>query len=56
MGDDQAATGAQGITGRDRRAMHTSRYRRDPKLDATAIEREIRARDADVTRPFGKDF
>ena len=28
----------------------------DPKLDATAIEREIRARDADVTRPFGKDF
>ena len=27
-----------------------------PVLDAEAIEREIRARDADVTRPFGKDF
>ena len=27
-----------------------------PVLDAAAIEREIRARDADVTRPFGKDF
>jgi predicted oxidoreductase len=28
----------------------------DPALDAAAIEREIRARDADTTRPFGKDF
>jgi hypothetical protein len=27
-----------------------------PALDAAAIEREIRARDADATRPFGKDF
>jgi predicted oxidoreductase len=27
-----------------------------PALDAAAIEREIRARDADTTRPFGKDF
>ena len=27
-----------------------------PPLDAAAIEREIRARDADTTRPFGKDF
>ncbi|TVZ04898.1 FAD-binding dehydrogenase [Trebonia kvetii] len=27
-----------------------------PVLDAAAIKREIRARDADVTRPFGKDF
>jgi predicted oxidoreductase len=27
-----------------------------PALDAAAIGREIRARDADVTRPFGKDF
>jgi uncharacterized protein len=27
-----------------------------PALDAAAIEREVRARDADVTRPFGKDF
>jgi uncharacterized protein len=27
-----------------------------PPLDAAAIEREIRGRDADVTRPFGKDF
>jgi hypothetical protein len=27
-----------------------------PLLDAAAIEREILARDADVTRPFGKDF
>ena len=79
------------ITGRDRRAMLTSRFGGglpgpvqdfldkgadfvtapdldglvaamneltggDPKLDATAIEWEIRARDADVTRPFGKDF
>jgi hypothetical protein len=79
------------ITGRDRRAMLTSRFggavpgpvqafldhgadfvtdpalaglvRRmneltggDPALDTAAIEREIVARDADVTRPFGKDF
>ncbi len=29
---------------------------RTPALDPAAIEREIRARDADVTRPFGKDF
>jgi hypothetical protein len=28
----------------------------DPALDAAAIEREIRARDADTIRPFGKDF
>ncbi len=28
----------------------------DPKLDLAAIGREVRARDADVTRPFGKDF
>jgi hypothetical protein len=28
----------------------------DPALDAAAIEREVRARDADITRPFGKDF
>ena len=28
----------------------------DPALDAAAIEREVRARDADTTRPFGKDF
>jgi hypothetical protein len=28
----------------------------EPALDAAAIEREIRARDADTTRPFGKDF
>ena len=28
----------------------------DPALDAAAIEREIRARDADTTRRFGKDF
>jgi hypothetical protein len=27
-----------------------------PPLDAAAIEREIRARDADTTRSFGKDF
>jgi hypothetical protein len=27
-----------------------------PPLDAAAIEREVAARDADVTRPFGKDF
>jgi uncharacterized protein len=27
-----------------------------PALDAAAIEREVRARDGDVTRPFGKDF
>ena len=27
-----------------------------PPLDPAAIEREVRARDADVTRPFGKDF
>ena len=27
-----------------------------PLLDAAAIEREIRARDADTTRSFGKDF
>jgi hypothetical protein len=27
-----------------------------PALDAAAIEREIRARDGDVTRSFGKDF
>jgi hypothetical protein len=27
-----------------------------PALDAAAIEREIRARDADTTRSFGKDF
>jgi uncharacterized protein len=27
-----------------------------PALDAALIEREVRARDADVTRPFGKDF
>jgi hypothetical protein len=79
------------ITGRDRKAMITSRFGRGlpesvqdfldkgadfvtapdlgglvaamnelaggaRKLDVTAIEREIRARDADVTRPFGKDF
>jgi hypothetical protein len=79
------------ITGRDRRAMLTSRLggavpgpvqafldhgadfvtdltlaglvRRmneltggTPALDAAAIEREIKGRDADVTRPFGKDF
>jgi uncharacterized protein len=28
----------------------------DPVLDAAAIEREVRARDADTTRKFGKDF
>jgi predicted oxidoreductase len=28
----------------------------EPELDAAAIEREIRARDADTTRRFGKDF
>jgi hypothetical protein len=28
----------------------------DPALDAAAIEREVRARDADTTRSFGKDF
>jgi predicted oxidoreductase len=28
----------------------------DPALDAAAIEREVRARDADTTRKFGKDF
>ena len=28
----------------------------DPVLDAAAIEREVRARDADTTRSFGKDF
>ncbi len=28
----------------------------DPPLDAAAIEREVRARDADTTRRFGKDF
>jgi uncharacterized protein len=79
------------LTGRDRRAMVTSRFGGGvpgpvqafvdhgpdfvtapslrglvaamndlaggtPALDAAAIEREIRARDADVTRPFGKDF
>jgi predicted oxidoreductase len=27
-----------------------------PALDAASIEREVRARDADVTRSFGKDF
>jgi len=27
-----------------------------PPLDAAAIEREVAARDADVTRPYGKDF
>ncbi len=27
-----------------------------PPLDAADIEREVAARDADVTRPFGKDF
>jgi predicted oxidoreductase len=27
-----------------------------PALDAAAIEREVRARDADTTRKFGKDF
>jgi hypothetical protein len=27
-----------------------------PALDPDAIEREVRARDADVTRSFGKDF
>ncbi|HVT66528.1 MAG TPA: FAD-binding dehydrogenase, partial [Trebonia sp.] len=27
-----------------------------PALDAAAVEREVRARDADVTRSFGKDF
>jgi hypothetical protein len=27
-----------------------------PPLDAAAVEREIRARDADTTRSFGKDF
>jgi len=27
-----------------------------PALDPAAIEREVLARDADVTRPFGKDF
>jgi uncharacterized protein len=27
-----------------------------PELDAAAIEREVVARDADVTRPYGKDF
>jgi hypothetical protein len=27
-----------------------------PPLDAAAIEREVAARDDDVTRPFGKDF
>jgi uncharacterized protein len=79
------------LTGRDRRAMVTSRFGgavpgpvqafldkgadfvtapeltrlvaamneltgAEPALDAAAIEREVRARDADVTRPFGKDF
>jgi predicted oxidoreductase len=28
----------------------------DPELGLAAIEREIRTRDADITRPFGKDF
>jgi predicted oxidoreductase len=28
----------------------------DPVLDAAAIEQEVQARDADTTRPFGKDF
>ena len=28
----------------------------DPVLDAAAIEQEVRARDADTTRSFGKDF
>jgi predicted oxidoreductase len=27
-----------------------------PQLDAATIEREVRARDADATRAFGKDF
>jgi predicted oxidoreductase len=27
-----------------------------PLIDAAAVAREVRARDADVTRPFGKDF
>jgi predicted oxidoreductase len=79
------------LTGRDRRAMITSRFGgavpgpvqafldrgadfvtatgirglvtamnnltgSDPALDAAAIEQEVRARDADTTRPFGKDF
>jgi predicted oxidoreductase len=79
------------ITGRDRRAMLTSRFGGgvpgpvqafldhgedfvsastlpglvaamneltggEPALDAAAVEREIRARDADTTRSFGKDF
>jgi uncharacterized protein len=79
------------LTGRDRKAMLTSRFgggvpgpvqafldkgedfltapdlpglvRRmneltggEPALDAAAIEREIRARDADASRSFGKDF
>jgi len=79
------------LTGRDRKAMITSRFgggvpgpvqafldkgedfltapdlpglvRRmneltggEPALDAAAIEREIRARDADASRSFGKDF
>jgi uncharacterized protein len=79
------------LTGRDRKAMLTSRFgggvpgpvqafldkgedfltasdlpglvRRmneltggEPPLDAAAIEREIRARDADAIRSFGKDF
>jgi uncharacterized protein len=79
------------LTGRDRRAMVTSRFGgavpgpvqafldkgadfvtapdltrlvaamneltgAEPALDAADIEREVRARDADVTRSFGKDF
>jgi hypothetical protein len=28
----------------------------DPELDAAAIEAEVKGRDADVTRAFGKDF
>jgi uncharacterized protein len=28
----------------------------DPALDPAAVEREVRARDADTTRKFGKDF
>ena len=79
------------LTGRDRRAMVTSRFGGrvpgpvqafldqgadfvtaaslprlvaamneltggEPALDAAAVEREVTARDADVTRRFGKDF
>ena len=79
------------LTGRDRRAMVTSRFGggvpgpvqafldkgadfvtasdlgrlvaamneltgAEPALDPAAIEQEVRARDGDFTRPFGKDF